>query len=269
MKSMFHRNVFRPYYDDPPVEGSGGEGGNGNGGEGGGTPPPAKTFTQEQLDRIVSERLGRDKKDREKLISELDQLRQSSRLSEEEKEKLTEQIDQLQATLMTKEELAAKEKKELEMKYTKEREKLESEAKTWRERYTNETIDRAIIDAAVSAKAFKPSQIQAILRPTTRLVEELDSEGKATGNLVPKVKFQGRDAEGKPVTLDLTVSEVLKQMKEMPDEYGNLFASDFNGGAGSMHLGAGSGATGFGDLKDTDNYIAQRKKGLKLDNIKA
>ena len=64
-----------------------------------------------------------------------------------------------------------------------------------------------------------------------QLAEVLDSEGKPTGKLEPKVRYQANDKEGKPVTLDLSPAEATKRMKE-EEEYLNLFRGEGAGGAG-------------------------------------
>jgi len=224
-----------------------------------------KKFTQEQVDKIISERLKKTKTEQEKTVKELEALKKNINLSAEEKSSLQSRIDDLQSSLMTKEELTAKEKKELETKFTKDLEKKTTEVETWRDRYTNSVIERALMDAAIENKAVRPQQIVELIRNKTRLVEERDGEGKPTGNFVPQTKFTGRGEDGKPVTLDLPVGEAVKQMKSITDEFGNLFLSDATGGIGGVTLTPG-GNKGV-DLKNTATYIEQRKKGLKLEQV--
>ncbi|KKK45456.1 hypothetical protein LCGC14_3165440, partial [marine sediment metagenome] len=108
---------------------------------------------------------------------------------------------------------------------------LTADRDSWKKLFTNSTIERSITDAAASSNAFSPRQIVAILGRDTQLVEVLDSEGKPTGSLEPKVRFSDKDKEGKPVTLELSPDEAVKRMREM-DEYLNLFRGDGAGGAG-------------------------------------
>lgn len=228
-------------------------------GEGGeGTPAP-KTFTQADVDRVVSERLNREKKafqsEKEKLVGQLQELESAKGLSDEERTALSTRIEELQTSMMTKEELSAKEKKKLEQKAAADLEASKAEISKWQGLYTNSTIERAITDAAASAEAFRPGQIVALLKPATRLVEE-------NGQLVTKVKFDGKDKDGKPVQLDLTVDQAIKQMKETPEEFGNLFKSGVTPGLG----GAGSAGEGAGEpdlikmAKDPAKWIEWRKK---------
>jgi hypothetical protein len=220
---------------------------------------PTKTFTQEQVDNIIRDRLKKQRTEQEKLLSQLEELKTNKNLSDSEKEDLQKQINDLQSISMTKEELAAKEKKELANKYTKELETSKKDIEIWKDRYTKSTIERALIDAAVENKAVRPQQIVDLLVGRTRLVEN-------AGVFVPQIKFEGKDKDGKAITLDLPVKEAMVEIKNMVDEYGNLFISDASGGIGLNQNSGGS--KGFGDLKDTAAYIQARRKGLTLDQIK-
>lgn len=232
--------------------------------EGEGTTPPTppagdKTFTQADVDRVVSERVNREKKvyqtEKEKLVGQLQELESAKGLSDEERTTLGSKIEELQSSMMTKEELAAKERKKLEEKATSDIKAAKDEVTKWQSLYTSSTIERAITDAAASAEAFRPGQIVALLKPTTRLVEE-------DGQLVTKVKFDTKDKDGKSIQLDLTVDQAIKQMKELPTEYGNLFKSGVTPGLG----GAGSAGEGAGEVdlmklaKDPAKWIAWREK---------
>ncbi len=93
----------------------------------------------------------------------------------------------------------------------------------------------------------------------TRLVEDLDAEGRSTGEFIPKVKFNDTDAEGKPITLDLTAKEAVKRMKELPERFGNLFKSNLSGGLGGSQS-VGNKPLDGERLKNMDEYRKQREK---------
>ena len=224
-----------------------------------------KTFTQEQLDKIIGERLKKAKTDQEKLVAQFTELKKSQNLSEEEKTTLQQHIDDLNSSLSTKEEIAAKEKKELEQKHAKDLDVKVKEAETWKSRFTTSTIERSLIDAAVEHKAVRPQQLVDLLSSKTRLVEEI-VDGRPTGRFVPQIKFEGKDKDGKSVMLDLPVKDAVKQMKGEEDTYGNLFLSDATGGTGQTTTPGGT--RGNVNLLDTATYIAQRKKGLKLEQVR-
>lgn len=227
-----------------------------------------KTFTQEQVDKIVQDRVKNTNIEKQKLVTDLEQLKKIKGLSDEEKTRLTAQIETLASSMMTKEELAATERKKLE-KQSKEREdSLVADANKWKNLHTESTLSRSLTDAAVSAEAYRPSQIVAILRPLTSLSDELDKEGKPTGNLIPTVKFSTKDSKGNFVTLDMPIDQAMKLMKENTDEYGNLFKSGANGGfGGAANSGKRTNKLDAAQMS-TKDYINARKKGeLKLDEV--
>jgi hypothetical protein len=261
VSTFWNYRLFCPYYDDPPKDGDGTPKK-----DDGKTPEAGAAFTPEQqtkVDQIIKERLKKTKIEQDKLVQQLETLKSTKNLSDEEKTNLQKRIDDMQSTLFTKEEIAAKEKKELETRLSKDIEKANNEAKSWRERYTRETVERALLDAAVEHKAVKPKQMVDLLINSTRLVEDTGNPG----NFIAQTKFTGKDKDGKPVTLDLPVKEAMKQMRETTDEYGNLFISDAAGGIGGTAFTPESGK-GLGNLLNTDAYIAARKKGMSLDQVK-
>lgn len=217
-----------------------------------------KKFDQKQVDDMIITRLKKAKEEQGKLVGQLKEFKANKALNDDQRNDLQLQIDNLQSTLLTKEEIASKEKDVTAKKYEKDLTTAKESATEWQTRYTDATIIRSIVDAAVVEEVLNPEQIVAILRPSTRLVEE-------DGKFIPKAKIQGKDKDDKPVTLDLPIAEAIKQMKDM-SEHGNLFKSGSTGGTGSSSLGPGKGEK-LGDLKDTTTYIEARKKGLSLDKV--
>ena len=68
----------------------------------------------------------------------------------------------------------------------------------------------------------------------------VDEDGKPTGDYEPRVAFPDKDKDNKPLTLDLTVAEAVKRMKEL-EKYGNLFEGGKKsglGGTGSQTKGS-------------------------------
>jgi hypothetical protein len=198
----------------------------------GNTPPPnnePRTFTQEQLDNIIKERL---KKANAQLEAFKD-LPQKLQGTEAEKNELSQRLEELTQSLLTKEELAKREKSELEKRSQQQIETLSKQVNEWQERYTNTRITREITDAAVASEAFRPSQIVALLKDNVKMVKD-----EATGELITQVTFTSRDEEGNPKQLLLSVPDAVKEMQRLTDDYGNLFKSGLTGGVG------GTGSTG-------------------------
>lgn len=201
------------------------------------------TISQKKVNAIMAEEKRKHTAVIDKQVKELETLKKSKGLTEQEKTNLTARIEELQNTLLTKEQLTVKEREKIQNEHKQVLEKTTSEREVWKNRFLQSSIVRAITDEAVKAEAFKPSQIVALLEKDTRLSEETDSDGNPTGDFTPKVKMQDVDKDGKPITLDLTVAEALKRMKDRAEDYGNLFKSGVAGG-----LGASGGKSG----KDVD-----------------
>jgi hypothetical protein len=219
-----------------------------------------KLFTQDEVNKIMAENKRALQTKNESLIKELEGVKKGGNLTAEQKAQLEGRIETLQNELLSKEELSKKDADKLRKESTKSIEAAQKERDDWKNRYTTATIQRTITDAAVENKAINPRQIVAILQQKANLVPETTPEGEPTGNLIPKVKFETSDKDGKAVTIDITIPEAVKQMTDM-DEYLNLFQ-----GAGTGGLGASSKSTGkVADVrtlaKDPAKYREARKAG--------
>jgi hypothetical protein len=232
------KKKFNSYYDgtppvDPPADPPA---------------PPVKTFTQEEVDKIVQGRVSKMKDENTKTLTQLQALQKSKTLSDTERTSLATRIEELQTSLMTKEELAQREKMELENKFKTDLEATSKERDDWKGRFTKTMVQRSLLDAAVSGDAFQPSQLMDLLEGKTQLVEN-------NGAFEVKIRFQGRDKEGKPMEMILSPEETITEMKKMTDKFGNLFKSGATGGAGG---GASAGTVNLGMAKDINTYIQQR-----------
>jgi hypothetical protein len=201
------------------------------------TPPPLKTFTQDEVNTLLAREKrsaeDRGRKQNEKLIKEYEALRKNAATSEEEKTRLETRIEDLKNEYLTQDELRKKNEKAEKEKQKTEKEELIGDRNRWKNMYEQSTIDREIVDAAIKGEAYNPEQILNQLKPNTRLVEELDEENRPTGRFVSKVRLAGKDKDGKPTVFDLTPTDAVKMMKEMPDLHGNLFKSGAHSGLGS------------------------------------
>ena len=191
----------------------------------------SKQFSQEDINRFLADDRRKHATRLQSALDEVNAIKARAQLSDSEREELDGRIQSLQNTLATKEELAKQEQTKMEKKYKEQIDALSTDKKTWQGKYTESTIIRAITDSAVVNNAYVPEQIVAMLRTNTRLIEELDAEGRPTGQLIPRVQFADADKEGKPVTLELSVDEAVKRMKDI-DKYTNLFKGDGTGGIG-------------------------------------
>lgn len=212
--------------------------------------PPAdatKTFTQEQLNKILAD--DRRKHQQALLKTETtykELLSSNQNLSAKERAALEENLGIVQGQLRTKEETAKMERKQLEEQFNAKLSEKDKAAAEWEGRYRESTISRSLQDAAVTNDAFSPDQIVTILRPMTKLIEVVDeSTKKPTGYYRPVIEFPDKDSTtGEPITTTRTPEEAVKRMKELPEKYGNLFKSNVVSGIGSNStagLPAGSG----------------------------
>lgn len=255
-------------------EGDGAEGGSGDAASDVSTEADAGTSTptatdgkvtfapeqQKELNRI----LAAEKKKHQKLVQqatdEAKALAAKAQLTGKQAQELDSRLEQIQNEMRTKEEQARLAAEKARKKYKQDMESLTGERDSWRQRYTESTIERSLTDAAASNNAFSPRQIVAILGPNTQLTEVLDDEGQPTGNLAPKVKYRTKDKEGKPVTLDLSPADAIKRMKE-EEEYLNLFRGEGSSGAGLRSQPGGKKPNVAELAKDAAAYRKARKAG--------
>ncbi len=206
-----------------------------------------KKFTQEQLNTFIAEEKRKNQLRERKILGELETLKTSASLTTEEKETLEKRIEDLQTQNMTGEEKARRAEEAAEKKNVEAVTNLTKERDNWQTKHANLVINTAIITTASEGenKAISHEQILAILQPKTKLVEQLDDDGKPTGNYEPKVSFPDNNKENEPIILELTVPEAIKRMKEL-EKYGNLFEGIKTGGLG------GTGSTTKGGKIDID-----------------
>lgn len=195
------------------------------------------TFTQDQVNKFLAEDRRKAQAKYSQLEESYKQLLENKNLTEQQRTELETNLEQLRGQFRTKEQQADHERKKLVETHQTEVKTLTEERDRWQKDYTNMVISHSIVSEASAAEAYSAEQIEAILRPQTRLAEELNDDGEKTGKLVPKVKMMGKDKDGKDVELDLSVSDAVKLMRETPEKYGNLFKSSATGGLGLNSTG--------------------------------
>jgi hypothetical protein len=185
-------------------------------------------------------------------------------LTAKEKEALETQIVELQKKTMTQEELARQES-ERTKKIAEEREaSLTSERDTWKRDYTEYRQRTEIFSAASTNDAYSATQIVDLLMPRTKLVERKDDSGQPiAGAFDAIVEFEAPGKDGKPVSLQLPVAEAIKKMKELPQQYGNLFKSGVTGGLGAHNNGGPGKGTQFrSDMTEAEYQEYRKQQGF-------
>jgi len=224
-----------------------------------GIKPIDGNFSQEHVNAILAKDRRKHQSAVTKLMSEFDALKSKSSMTAQERTELEERLQEVQKNLLTKEELAKDRMTKLEKQHKEAVGVLTSERDSWQHRFTESTIARSLVDAAAENDAYSPEQILAILRPSTRLVEALDDEGKPTGEMIPKVTFKDIK-DKKPITLELTPAEAVKKMRDI-DRYLNLFKGEGVGGLGLQNRNS-SGKVDLKELaKDPAAWAKARKEG--------
>jgi len=135
------------------------------------TTQEVKTFSQEELDRIVADRVQRERRKLDKKLEGID-LEEARQLM----------IDREQATIERQ-----KEKGEFESILKQTVEKKDLEIATYKQRLETTQIDGALLAAASRFNAVEPEQVSQLLRNNLKLtddgsVEVLDSNGTVRYN---------------------------------------------------------------------------------------
>lgn len=265
--------LIRTYGYKPAFEGDGdgvGDGvGDGDGGGAGGDNPFAEfektgkipSALQEKLNNVLSTEKKKHQQALDKYKGEVEALSKRADLSTKERESLEGRLDELQNSLYSKEELARKDKEKLAKKHATEVENLTTDRDTWKNRYTNTLINNQILAAADANDAYNNTQIATQLRPKAQIVERQDDEGNPTGEFDVRIKLDGKDKDGKPVTFSFNADEAVKHMKEQP-EHQNLFKSDGSGGLGGGTDGKGAPEDRAAISKDPAAYRKNRQQLL-------
>lgn len=254
---IFRINKFwLTHYENDPGEGEG-EGDPGN------NEPESKTFTEDQVNKIVQKRTEKARKAQQTALKRLEQLESQVKMTSEEREELQKEIEELQKQTLSSEEIAKREQKKAKEKYENDLKTATEQAESWRSRHDDLKINYEINSAASKHGVMGASVpfLESYLRPNTKLVEERNEDGEATGNFIPQVTFQDSDEDGNSIEIQMSVQDVVKRMKELPERFGQLFEPDTKSGTGTR-----SGEAGRGPGKDVKNLTQQEYMKLRKEN---
>jgi hypothetical protein len=260
-------NFFRPFftcYDDNTGGTAGGAGaGTGTGtGTGAGTGGESDVKNQADLNAVLKREKEKFRLKDENRAKELEDLKNTLNLTAEQKTSLESQIEELRTAHLTEQEKAKRNEDKLNKDWQGKLDQESHRSKHWESQFTMHKIGAEITGAAVKEKVI-PQQmkfLEAYLAPRTRLVENQGDDSKPNGTYTAKVRFDTVDKAGKPVTLDLTVPETVKAMKELPEEYGYLFEAHTQGGLGGGTNGSPGGRKPDPRNMSTGDYLQRRKK---------
>ena len=193
---------------------------------------PEKTLTQAEVDKIVADRVGRERRKFEKKYEGVD-VDQFAKWQEQQAKA---EVDQATA------------KGEFEKVIKMQAEKKDAEIAVLNKRLTNNEVDGAILRAAESGQAVAPSQVIELLKGKVRLSSEgvaevLDNDGTTR---------YGDD--GSPLTVHQLVGEFLTTNPH--------FVKASQGGAGSTGSVGGNTHKAETDVEKMSDpeYIAYRDR---------
>ena len=217
----------------------------------------ADTITKEQYEEVVAE-AAKQTEAAKNALTELEGLREKSKLTTEERNNLDTRIETLNSTIKTQDELAKDKLATATREAADEKAKLTGAATTWQNRYEASLKASAIAEAAVKHDAVSVSQLTAILQPMTRVDEILDDDGKGTGMFAVKVKVPHVNDKKEDVVLDLNVGDAVDHLKKQK-EFFNQFKATLNGGLGAENTGAETPEDLATIARDPVKYRAYKK----------
>ena len=190
-----------------------------------------KTFTQEELDRIVADRVARTKRQYEKRLEGIDLDEAKSLLQRQQEAEIEKQ----------------KERGEFESILKQTVEKKDQEIRTYKQRLESQLVDGALLAAASRNNAVSAEQVGQLLRGSVRLSEDGTAE-VYDANGTPRY-----NDNGDPLTVDELVSDFLTANPH--------FVKASSGGAGSQ------GAVGGGSTNKPLSYsdlVAMGDEGQRI-----
>lgn len=229
-------------------------------------PVPGRTFTQADVDRMMTDfRQGLQKTNKE-MAERLEQLQNTANLTAAEKEELKQTLENLSNQHKTAEQQRAEAADKAKKKYEADLSAVNTERDKYRVGYHNLIVSTAIQAGAIASKAASAAQLTMMLLPQAKVVEELDESGKPTGNMVAKIPLTYTDPKTKkPVSVELPIPEAIAKMAEL-DEFANLFLVDGKpgvGGSSGAGPGGKSGNIDWAGLTPEQHRKARKEAGLR------
>lgn len=236
---------------------------------------PNARFDQDQVNKIVQDRLAKDRKKHEERYKGLEKTHQdllaNQALSQDERTTLEQSLEDLRKQHRTKEEQAKHEKNELKENYETQLQTYKDSAAHWEKQHKEFLVEKSLLEAAVTHDAFMPQQILSIVRDWTKLVDAVDENDKPTGKLTPMVDLPDVDADtGKAIITQQTPASAIERLKELQP---NLFKSNVVSGVGGNSTTGGMtpGADGHVDQKEltTEQWMKLYKEDPAKLNLRA
>lgn len=218
-------------------------------------------FTQEHMNKEIGNARVTARKEGEGLVAELEKLRDMANTSEAVKARLNEQIDALKTQMATKEEALMRELEDWRKKYAEDTKKHQEAAEAYQRRWREQMIATDIITNAERQDAFSARQVFDLLARTADVKPRLDEQGNETGEYQTVITIRDIDPKTKTEKLvTLPADQAIKRMKEIPEQYGNLFRPADRSGTGLSPMNPFGPPSVKGlDLSSPEAYFASIK----------
>jgi hypothetical protein len=227
-------------------------------------------FSQDDVNRFLSDDRRKHGEKYKKLEGAYEDMLADKTLATEQRERFESELHDLQKLGRTKEQQIAYERKQEQERFKQEVTGYKESANKWEHMYKDSAIQRALQDSAIAAGAFNPAQITGLLRPMTEMRPVVDADGNELADqMVPKVDFQDINEETGNAEITLrTPQEAVQRMKELPEQWGNLFRANVVSGIGS---GAATGGvtSGEGGRIDVTKLTSEQYRKLRKENPEA
>jgi hypothetical protein len=193
----------------------------------------SKTFTQDELDRIVADRVARTKRQYEKRLDGIDLDEAKSLLQRQQEAEVEKQ----------------KERGEFESILRQTVEKKDQEISTYKQRLESQLVDGALLTAASRNNAVSAEQVSQLLRGSVRLSEDGTAE-VYDANGTPRYNEQGE-----LLSVDQLVGDFLTSNPH--------FVKASSGGAGSQTAVGGSTSKPMSAADMLANYDSGGKEAYR------
>lgn len=185
--------------------------------------PKDRTFTQEDLDRIVQERISREQKTKQELLNQVQELQKTATMTDEMRSALNKRVAEISNELKSTEQRAKEEIETLKQENERiAREKAE-EVTRWQQTHTNYRIQNELLLAAEAHDARKPEQLVKLLREDAEMVPVIGEDGKPTGDYEVQVTVRGTNDKGEEYIVKRKPFDAVALLREMPENWGNQF----------------------------------------------
>lgn len=228
--------------------------------------PAEKTFTQEAVNKIVAERVNRQKADFDKIQSEnaqlkelLEQAQNKESMTEEERKQYEDQVTALKQKNETEAQKFERQKAEYTEAMTAQLKSITEESAAWQNHFKTQFINTAIMKHASSSEheASSPRIMLDLLAHRAEVVLEKDQDGKdIPGKFQTIIKSVPVKEKDEVIEKDLPIADAFKALYNNPD-YAYCFKNKQKNGLGGNQ---NDGNQTPESKMDPNEYVRRHKK---------